>query len=1475
MCLHAQIECVPVFTKEYSEVNVNFEPYAMKYFTDGSSVIAGRQKRNTQPDYDGMVMKLSANGTPLWCYSIGGDKDDIFNNVLSLKNGDFILYGTSSSFGIDAEKIWMVKISGTGAVIWNKQMMLGKDGNDRIKAMIELPDNSIIGTLNSNDSTSKSNPVLFKMDANGNLIWAHLFNDGNDDNFSSIAFYNDTIYAGGYYTNTIKHGVIVKIKNDDGTLISSQTVFNSARYTQQEVLGLEVYNNIISYGLYAYEDEDLRTLILRQTDMAGNNLFSRALDNTFDSKIIKVQRTKDQGFFVLREGKPSYSPNVTKYNRYGLDDWGAQFQDYYFNQKNYTMDTTADGGCVSIGFYNSYYSGYKNIARMSKISGTGYAGICSSGGAGLFSDTGTCETINFKWENNADTSLQVADVSGFSTQTFTVSVNVLCDTSICTDKTPLPPGCNKTFRNEYAGEKYSSFKDMLTTNDGGKIAVGYLQNDALIVKLDKNSDVVWSKNYEDFYHTSEFLRILKADNNNYFVFSNTSYVVDHEGGGYGMILKINNSGNVLWKKNIHIAPIADVKATPDNGFIIIMNGAYGLGYTYSYVLRFDANGNVVWKKELKHNAAVPVYRSIAVGNKSVYLAWDSYDNYNWDKFGVDKLDYSTGNQIWSNRYATSNSNNVERIYNIYAINDSAYVFINNLNPLGFDIKSKNFVLTILGPNGKVAQSFTLSPGTILPFDYWYYENNSVPAITMNPDFDFVFTSRVVNGSDTTLNITRFSKTGQKVWSHNFPGMKNYTPLNIHSQANGFLITGSTVNNLNFKNSFLLKIDSNGTVIPSAFTGDCRYTNNNLIKGSVTVSLSYNAIDSVVNIPDAYITNANTLSQDVFVDAVPYCGASANCGVVGFKQKGNGCSLSDTLEYYLEDAANCDAAATWKYDTSFFKPAFVNGNVIDLLPLRSGVSSVTAFIEGNCSYTEKTLIASIAVSANNLTLGNDTIICNNSTIKLNAGAGFKTYTWQDNSTDSIFAVTAPGKYYVTVTDYCGGTAADTVNIQSPNLSFNLTNDTSKCNGDSVVLTATAGYNNYQWSPAYFLSANGDSATVKPAVTTRYYVQAEMQRGCTVSDSVLITVITTPSINLGNDTSICAGESVTLNAGNGFETYSWNTGENSETITVASKGAYYVTAYKNSCFSTDTLEILNVSAPPYFSLGNDTALCPMAHLDYNFNIDNAKYQWSDGSFSNTNIIRQPGTYWLTVIQNGCAASDTVLVNSKPGPVVFLGNDTTLCSGTTLLLSAYNDNATYLWQDNSILPTYSVTQQGMYYAIAMLNNCTAADTINVYYKTTPVFSLGSDSLICPGVPLTLSAATPGALSYKWQDRSTADHYIASTPGLYSVQVTNECGTTTEAINITNALCVLEMPDAFTPNRDGKNDKFGVKYPQFIKSFHMTIYNRWGNKIFETKNPYEKWDGTLNSYPQNIGSYVWIIEFTDNNNKQQTAHGMVTLLR
>lgn len=513
----------------------------------------------------------------------------------------------------------------------------------------------------------------------------------------------------------------------------------------------------------------------------------------------------------------------------------------------------------------------------------------------------------------------------------------------------------------------------------------------------------------------------------------------------------------------------------------------------------------------------------------------------------------------------------------------------------------------------------------------------------------------------------------------------------------------------------------------------------------------------------------------------------------------------------------------------------------------------------------------------LNLGIDTTLCNGNTMILHAGNTFSNYQWQDGSADSTFTVHLPGTYYVTTSDLCGNALSDTIHIAGAYFPFSIGNDTIRCNNDTIVLNATPGFNNYQWHSNYNISSTtGQSVRVYPQVDTFYYAYAEKWPGCVVTDTINIKVRNSPAIFLGADTSLCTGQILTLDAGSGFTGYVWNTGGITQQITANQAGIYSVKATAaNSCISYDTLRILNVSPVPQFTLGADTSICSGKVYNYAFNLPNATYLWQDGSTNNIYVISQPGQYTLQITQTGCANRDTVLITYKQSPTVNLGSDTSICIGRNYLLDAFYPSATYMWQDGSVQPQFLVNQTGTYKVAISLNGCTFRDTINVNYIPNPVFNLGNDTAICIGQSILLAPVLNTPVSYLWSNGSSSPSFNVTEPGIFSLIASNKCSSFTDVISITEGLCKLILPNSFTPNGDGLNDKFGIKYPFTVKLFEFSIYNRYGERIFETANMGQSWDGTYKSIKQETGGYIWVIKIKGLDDVIETKTGTVMLIR
>jgi gliding motility-associated-like protein len=158
-----------------------------------------------------------------------------------------------------------------------------------------------------------------------------------------------------------------------------------------------------------------------------------------------------------------------------------------------------------------------------------------------------------------------------------------------------------------------------------------------------------------------------------------------------------------------------------------------------------------------------------------------------------------------------------------------------------------------------------------------------------------------------------------------------------------------------------------------------------------------------------------------------------------------------------------------------------------------------------------------------------------------------------------------------------------------------------------------------------------------------------------------------------------------------------------------------------------------------------------------------------------------------------------------------------------------------------------------------------------------LGADTCLGEKDSLVLKAV-PGYNTYIWNGISTASSkYVVRQPGDYVLQIENECGMQSDTVKILQQ-CAFDifMPNAFTPNGDGRNDLFRVPPQNYNRLISFTVFNRWGQKIFETKNISEGWNGMNREYPAAAGTYIYIIVMKSLDDKTTfTKKGWVTLIR
>ncbi len=368
--------------------------------------------------------------------------------------------------------------------------------------------------------------------------------------------------------------------------------------------------------------------------------------------------------------------------------------------------------------------------------------------------------------------------------------------------------------------------------------------------------------------------------------------------------------------------------------------------------------------------------------------------------------------------------------------------------------------------------------------------------------------------------------------------------------------------------------------------------------------------------------------------------------------------------------------------------------------------------------------------------------------------------------------APTQPQVSITSTPPACAPQTINFNASTNNTNYTYHWDFGNTSATNDTANTAASSYLYS-------SPGTYTVTLIVT--------MNTGCAIGTDTATAVIViggAGALNIGNDTAICGPVNLNLNAGSA-NSYTWSTGATSQTINITNVGTYWVTVNSATCPATDTINITAASGP---YIGPDTSFCQGGSITYSGGVANA-YTWNTGDTTQTISATASGQYYVTVTIGSCTFSDTANVTVIPSPVVNLGADTAICGPVNLTLNAGNPGATYTWSTGAISQTINVTGPGTYYVTASNTTCSDRDTIIITSVTPP--SVGSDTTICAGQPLTLDGGT--AQSWLWSTGALTQTISPATSGVYWVDATTNGCTQRDSITvIINALPVVNLgPD------------------------------------------------------------------------------------
>ena len=277
-----------------------------------------------------------------------------------------------------------------------------------------------------------------------------------------------------------------------------------------------------------------------------------------------------------------------------------------------------------------------------------------------------------------------------------------------------------------------------------------------------------------------------------------------------------------------------------------------------------------------------------------------------------------------------------------------------------------------------------------------------------------------------------------------------------------------------------------------------------------------------------------------------------------------------------------------------------------------------------------------------------------------------------------------------------------------------------------------------------------------------------------------------------------------------------------------------------------------------------------------------------YSDSGLYKLKETFYYN-----CVSLDTFYLKIFPGTTVSVEPSYPICEGQSeLLLASATDSVGFLWipstglSNNTIPNPLASPRDSVIYKIYATNKygCTDSASVTIDVYRNPVANAGIDKVILRGDTAILNGiATGTSVNYNWSPSNYLNDAGLITPlayppvtGTYTLQVVSTvgCGSVSDEVEV-KVYNDFFIPNAFTPNGDGINDKFQIPLLDNYRLTHFTVYNRWGEIVFNAQGSRTDWDGKFKGLPQPHAVYVYFLELVSPTGKKITRRGTVMLIR
>ena len=700
---------------------------------------------------------------------------------------------------------------------------------------------------------------------------------------------------------------------------------------------------------------------------------------------------------------------------------------------------------------------------------------------------------------------------------------------------------------------------------------------------------------------------------------------------------------------------------------------------------------------------------------------------------------------------------------------------------------------------------------------------------------------------------------------------------------------------------------------TSINSSCSGTNN----GSITIlpPSVYTPIQYSLNGGPPQTTNifsglaAGTYTVNV-TDAIGCSGSTT----ITITQGGNVTATFATTPTSCSGANNGTITVTagggsFPYQYSLNGGPLQNSNVFS--GLAAGNYTIRVVDVNGCFFTNSVTINPGA--ALNATVSKTNVNCNgaaNGTITVLVTNGTPPYqysldnvTWQ--TSNSFVGLTA-GNYTVYYRDNNACSNSQPVTITQPAvLNTTLTSQSPRCFGysdGSITVAATGGTIPYQYSLDNVNWQGGSIFTGLAAGS--YTIYCRDVNGCIVTKTLTLsqpTLLTASATVIDATCNGGADGQITITAIGGTAPYYYNAPP-LQPLTVLNvvPGVYDIMISDANVCVTNVTATVGLSNNISVTASPDVTICEGNSTQLGVTSNATQFSWTPAAGLNNATVKDPVAnptvttqYIVTATFGQCSGKDTVVVNVNPAPKANAGPDVEICYGQTYTLQG-SGGTQFIWTPSSTLSNAALPNplssppQTTTYSLSVIdsNGCTSLIQDQVIVTVTPpiiVKTNPADTVVFAGDKFQLLASS-GATSYSWSpvvglsNPSIADPVLTVTADVtYHIIATTPAGCRGDGKVTVKVFKGPEiyMPTGFTPNGDGKNDKFKPFTVGITNLNYFRVYNRWGQLIFSTAKINDGWDGRITGLEQPPGTYVWMVQGVARDGKVITKKGTVTLIR